>query len=191
MHHIFLRCGLSSFFFERLAHRLVRECVDVLQLDHALGQQAQRPAPLAPGRPGAGQGEEMGFLLPVQLAPVEPWGRPGQQRRRQPLLHEPLAHPLDRAHAHPHRRRDRRIDPPRAAFRLVGLEQDARVGQLAGVGLAARDHALELAPLLRRERDPVPLRHRLALPLLQPSGTATGTARQTKADGALVPMPFT
>src|SRR4051794_13681140 len=127
----------------------------------------------------------MGFLLPVQLAPVEPRGRPGQQRRRQPLLHEPLARPLDRAHAHPHRRRDRRVDPPRAAVRLVGLEQDARVGQLARVGLAARDHALELAPLPRRERDPVPLRHRFAPPLLHPSGTAAGTARQTKADGAL------
>src|SRR4051812_20261361 len=109
-------------FFERLAHRLVRERVHVLQLDHALGQQAQRPARPAVGRPGAGQGEETGFLLPVQLAPVEPRGRPGQQRRRQPLLHEPLPHPPDRAHAPPPRRRDRRIGPPRAAFGLVGLE---------------------------------------------------------------------
>src|SRR5919202_854098 len=95
------------------------------------------------------------------------------------------ARPPDGAHAHPHRRRDRRIGPARAAFGLVGLEQDPRVGQIAGAGLAARDHAPELAPLLHRERDPVPLRHRPAPSLLRSSGTAVETARQTKADGVL------
>ena len=121
MHHILLRCGLSSF-FERLAHRLVRERVHVLQLDHPLGQQAQRPARLALGRPGAGQGDQVGLLLAVQLARVDPRGGLGQQRRLQPLLDEPLPHPLDRCGRSPPapRRSPRRSSPGRPRPRRPG-----------------------------------------------------------------------
>jgi hypothetical protein len=54
----------------------VRERVDVLQLDHAPGQQAQRPAPALNGWGGAGQRDQLGFLLAIELALVQPLADP-------------------------------------------------------------------------------------------------------------------
>jgi hypothetical protein len=138
----------------------VGEPVHVLQLDHALREQAQRPARLALRRAGASQRQQMRLLLAVQLARVEPRGGLGQQRRREPLLDEPLPHPLDGTDAHLQRRGDLLVDTRRPALGRVGLEQDTGVGQLAGVSLAARDQPAEVVALLRRQRDLVPLRHR-------------------------------
>src|SRR3954453_5197785 len=41
MHHIRRRCGLSAFFFKRLAHRLVAELGHHLQRHHPFGQEPQ------------------------------------------------------------------------------------------------------------------------------------------------------
>jgi hypothetical protein len=72
MHHIFLRCGFRAFFFERLAHGLVGERVDVGQFDHALGQQAQRPAGAFVGRSRAGQRDQVRLLRTIKLSLVDP-----------------------------------------------------------------------------------------------------------------------
>ncbi len=68
MHHIRLRCGLSAFFFERLAHRFVGDAFHISEFDHAPGEQAQGPAPTPFRRPGAGECDEVGLLRAVELA---------------------------------------------------------------------------------------------------------------------------
>jgi hypothetical protein len=44
------RCGCRAFFFERLAHRLVGQPIDMGKLNHLPGEQTQRPAAAAFGR---------------------------------------------------------------------------------------------------------------------------------------------
>src|SRR3954447_19739547 len=150
----------QALFFERLAHRLVAEFRYDLQLHHPFGQEPQRPALLALGRPRAGQRHQLGLLRTVQLARVNAWARPGPQRRLQPLLNKALPHPPNRAHADPYRFGNLRIRPVRSAFGRVRLQQHPRMRQLARVRLAARDHATQHLTLLRRQRHPVPLHHR-------------------------------
>ena len=89
MHHIRRRCGRSAFFFERPAHRLVRERVGVAQLYHAARQQAQRPAPASFRRRRAGQGDEVRLLLAVEPARVDPRAATIRaERGGEALLHE-------------------------------------------------------------------------------------------------------
>src|SRR5215204_6208674 len=71
IHHIRLRCGLRAFFFERLAHGLVGERVDIGQIDHALSEQAQGPARLSVGRSRTGQRDQLSFLRTIELRTIE------------------------------------------------------------------------------------------------------------------------
>jgi hypothetical protein len=50
--------GFSLFFFESLAHRLIRDLLDQPDSDQAAGQHLHRPALPALGRRAAGQGDE-------------------------------------------------------------------------------------------------------------------------------------
>ena len=87
MHHILLRCGWRAFFFKRLAYGLVGERVNVGQFDHALRQQAQRPAGAFVGRSRTGERDQVRLLRPIRLSLVEARSRAvGSQRRLQSLL---------------------------------------------------------------------------------------------------------
>src|SRR5215218_6259606 len=138
MHHIRRRCGRSAFFFERPAHRLVRDRVGVAQLDHAARQQAQRPAPASLRRRRAGQGDEVRLLLAVEPARVDPRAATIRaERGGQALLHEAPPQALHGGHPDPDRFRDPLVGPARPTHRRVGLEQDLRVLEPAHVRLAA------------------------------------------------------
>src|SRR6478609_2946995 len=159
MHHIRRKCGLSAFFFKRLAHRLVTEFRHDLQFHHPFGQQPQCPTPPALRRPRAGQSQQLRLLRAVHLACVNPWARLGPQRRLQPVLDKALPHPPNRAHTDPHGFGNSGIRPVRAAFGRVRLQQHTRVYQPARGCFAPRDHVTERLSLLRRQRHPVPLPH--------------------------------
>lgn len=80
----------------------------------------------------AGQRNELSFLLAVQLALVVAVRWTAVQGCFQPLLGEALAHSLDSGTADLHSLSDGIIRPAWPVGSLVGLEQDAGVGQGAG-----------------------------------------------------------
>src|SRR6478735_824827 len=182
MHHIFLRCGLSAF-FQCLSHGLVRERVDVLQLDHASGQQAQRPAPALDGWGGAGQRNQLGLLLAIELALIKPLADPVRaESGLQALQDEALPQALHGRDANIQRRNDPLVRPGWAALGLVGLEQDLRVLEPADIGFAPGEHLLQLVALRCRQGHSV-LLHRSPPACRQ--RTNRPASHQITADAAL------
>ena len=160
MHHIRLRCGLSAFFFERLAHRLIRDAIHIGEFDHAPSQEPQRPAPTSLGRLGTGERHEVGFLCAVELAGVDALAAAIRAERwGQPLLDKALADAFHRRDPGIERLGDTRVWPSGSCFGLIGLEQDLGMFEPAHIGLAARQQTIKLLALRRRERHPVFLVH--------------------------------
>lgn len=77
------------------------------------------------------------FLPPVQLAAILPPRRAALQRRPHAFQGAPLAQPRHGRLAGVERLDDRRVRPSRPCGALVGLQQDAGVGQRAGAAPAA------------------------------------------------------
>jgi hypothetical protein len=94
MHHIFTRCGFSSF-FESPPHGLGTDAIGVLQFDHLLGQQADGPTPSSEGRLTTGQGDQMGLLFAIEFAVAMPRLGAASEDGLQALLHEGLADAID------------------------------------------------------------------------------------------------
>ena len=160
MHHIFLRCGWRAFFFKGLAHSLVGERVDVGQFDHALRQQAQRPAGAFVGRRRAGQRDQVRLLRAVELALVEARSRAvGSQGRLQALLDKALTQSLDGGDTRVKGVRDVRVRPAGPAFGLIRLEQHLGVLETTHIRLAPGQQTVKLLALLSGERHAVLLGH--------------------------------
>src|SRR4051794_17791225 len=160
MHHIFLRCGWRAFFFKCLAHSLVGERVDVGQFDHALRQQAQRPAGAFVGRRRAGQRDQVRLLRAVELALVEARSRAvGSQGRLQALLDKALTQALDGGDTRVKGVRDARVRPAGPAFGLIRLEQHLGVLETAHIRLAPGQQTVKLLTLLSGERHAILLGH--------------------------------
>jgi hypothetical protein len=160
MHHIRLKCGLSAFFFERLAHRLVGQRVHIGEFDHAPGQQAQCPAPAPCRRGRTGERDEVGLLRAVELALVDALAAPVRvQRCREALFDKALADTLHGRDADIECLGDARVRPRGSAFGLIGLEQNLGVLEPAHVSLAVCQQAPEFVALGWSERHPVHLVH--------------------------------
>src|SRR5215203_985779 len=118
----------------------------------------------------------MGLLLCIELGGFGGLGPAVDQCRLQPLPGEPLAHPSDRRAAYLQSIGDLGVGPGGgfvgSIFALVGLEQDARMGQLARRGVATSDQAFQLAAILPGQaHGVVPLpRHREASSCSLPRG---------------------
>src|SRR5215204_3114501 len=101
-----------------------------LQLNETLGQKTYAPALFALRRLRAGQSDQVGLLLSIELVGFGGLWLAVDQRRLQPLPGEPLAHPSDRRAAYLQSIGDLGVGPGGALvgsiFALVGLEQDAR-----------------------------------------------------------------
>jgi len=184
MHHICRRCGLRTFLPQHLAHRLVAQVGNNLQGHHLPGQEPQRPALLARRRVRTGKCNQPRLLRPVQLARINPLARLGQQGCLQPVLDKALAHPLKSAHADPQRFRDRPIRPAWSRLGRIRSQQNPRMGQLASVRLATRNHPIKRVSLLPRQRHPIPLGHP-RLPPLSPLAADQFRSRQNNADEPL------
>src|SRR5215217_7036084 len=114
----------------------------------------------------------MRLLLSIELARFGGLGPAMDQRRLQSLRNEPLAHPSDRRAADLQSIGDLGVGPGfvGSIFALVGLEQDAHMGQLARRGVAASDQALQPAAIFPGQAHgilPLP-RHRDASRCLLP-----------------------
>ena len=100
------------------------------------GQQAQRPAPALDGWSGAGQRNQLGLLLAIELALIKPLADPVRaESGLQALQDEALPQALHGRDANIQRRNDPLVRPCWAALGLVGLEQDLRMLELADIGL--------------------------------------------------------
>ena len=161
----------------------MREGIDVLELDHASGQQAQGPTPALVGRGGAGQRDQLGFLFTIELALIEALADPVRAERGvQALLDEALPQALHGSDADVQRHDDPLIRPGRATLGLVSLEQDLRMLQLADVGLATGEQPFQLVALGRGQRHSV-LLHRP--PPVGPRQTNRPASHQIIPDAAL------
>src|SRR5215207_611060 len=147
-----------------------------LQLHETLGQKTHAPALFALRRLRAGQSDQMGLLLSIELLRFGGLGSAVDQCRFQPLPGEPLAYPSDRRAAYLQSMGDLGVGPGGgfvgSIFALVGLEQDARMGQLARRSETTSDQAFQLAAILPGQaHGVVPLpRHREASSCSLPRG---------------------
>src|SRR6266511_1889958 len=99
------------------------------QLHNLVGQEPQRPLAPSHRRRTARQRNQVGFLLPVELALVYAPARPWVQRGIKSFFHELAPDPLDRRAPHIERRHDLLVRPAWTARPLIGLEEDPRTGQ--------------------------------------------------------------
>src|SRR5215203_560664 len=144
MEHCPLRARALWHFFESAPDQLSGDGLfGALQLNGTLGQKTHAPTLFALGRLRAGQSDQMGLLLCIELVGFGGLGPAVDQRRLQPLPGEPLAHPSDRRAAYLQSIGDLGVGPGGglvgSIFALVGLEQDTRMGQLARRGVATSD----------------------------------------------------
>ena len=96
----------------------------------------------------ARQREQVGLLGAVELAILATGGLLPKQRRRQPLLHERLAHPVHRRGSTLHRLGNLLIVPAQPARAGIGLEQNAGVDQHGRRLLAGADQVIKLGALV-------------------------------------------
>src|SRR5215211_6817741 len=168
MDHCPLRARALWHFFESAPYKLSGDGLfGALQLNETLGQKTHAPLLFALGRLRAGQSDQMGLLLSIELLWFGGLGPAVDQRCLQALPGEPLAHPSDRRAAYLQGIGDLGVGPGSlvgSIFALVGLEQDVRMGQLARRGVATSDQAFQAAAILPGQaHGVVPLpRHREA-----------------------------
>ncbi len=105
-------------------------CLDDVQFDDLLLEQAQTPTREPLDRRRAGQGDQFRLRRPVENP------RPGRvrivfagQRRRHPFFDQSTPGVADIVNAGVQRRRDRAVAPTFARLRHVRLQQDARLRQ--------------------------------------------------------------
>src|SRR5262249_25508603 len=117
--------GLQAVLLQHTADGLVRDAVNVAQLHCLARRQSQGPTPSADGRWRAGKRDQVGLLVPVELASILTTRRAVAERVLQSRLGEPLADALHRRPTHIQRGGDSPVGPSGAMRTLVGLEQDA------------------------------------------------------------------
>jgi hypothetical protein len=98
-------------------------------------------------RGGAGQGNQVGFLLPIQASGTGATERATGERRIQPLLRTYVSHPDNGWLAYLQRFADLGIRPAWAVFSRVSLEHDPSVHQPPGGLFACGDQVLQLLAL--------------------------------------------
>src|SRR4051794_5409731 len=136
MHHIFLKCGLSSFAVTSSAPSRGTPP------RHSPAPPCARPAPArssAPARPAAGYRPERSAALHRPVCADRAGAAGGGSKPPPALFDKALTNPLDRRHAHPHRLGDLGVDPARPSLALIGVEQDTAMGQPPGRTFVARD----------------------------------------------------
>jgi hypothetical protein len=142
-------------FFECLSDRFVGEVLHDTQLDHLIGQEAQ--APLAPALRGfgAGQADELCFLLPVELAFVFAVRRLALDAAGEAALAEAPSDSCDRAFGHLQRFSCAAVRPGRAFRPFVYLQQNANARLLSRRTLPAPEAFEEMGALVFGQFDTV------------------------------------
>jgi hypothetical protein len=91
------------------------------------------------------------LLPPIELAPRRIRRRPALNRSQWPLVHGPLAQPLDQPRADVQRDGNRLIGPARPRRAFVGFEQNARARQFACRCPPLGHQPFERLPLVGRQ----------------------------------------
>jgi hypothetical protein len=111
------------------AHRLVRDDGNSLQAHQFVGQPPHRSLLTARGRIGAGERDHVRLGRTIEDASIHPIRPLACQRPIQPGFDELAADAHDRGGMDLQRPGNGLVGSTRAAFALVGLEQDAGAGQ--------------------------------------------------------------
>ena len=109
-----------------------------------------RPAGAALGGLGAGDRDQPGLLLAIQLQ--RPWLRTrlADEDRVQPLFHEALPQPMHGRGTDLERLGDSRIRPPRPPFADIRLQEDLGPQPLVGSPFAGLDQGLQQVRVPRK-----------------------------------------
>jgi hypothetical protein len=158
MHHIFTRCGLSSF-FERLPHRLGTDTVGVLQFHHFLGQQADGPTPSSGRRLATGQGDQVSLLFAIELAAAVPRLGTAREDSLQALFNEGLTNTINGSQADSKGSADLLIGPGRTTGG-ISLEQNPGAGDLSSSRFALVSQGRKALSLLIGQFHHILLVHR-------------------------------
>ncbi len=125
-----------------------------MQFHQLVGQQLQRPGAASLRRLGAGQGDQAGLAIAVQLSlPAGANLLLADQSRLQTLLDKALANPLHGGQVDLDGLGDAVVGPGWPVGSGIGLEQDACVGQFQGRRLAGGDEVVERLAFGSGERD--------------------------------------
>ena len=158
MHQHSFSQGLSSF-FQRLPHRFGADALHYLAFNQPVRQQFKRPTYPAQWRFGAGQGNQAGFPLTVQLLLTAIELLPASQGRLHTLLHTAAAYPFHRRPANLEGPGDIPVLHHPVPLRLIAQQQNASMGLPVGRRPPSRHHCLQFLPLLHTQFDPVLLLH--------------------------------
>ena len=156
MHQDLTRQGFNLF-FEQFAHGHVADVLHVTELDHLVGQQAQRPAGEAVRRITAGQHGQLGFHLAGEL---------GRRARPAIVVQGDRYATGEKAPTNvPHRFETAQHsignDLVRALLALtaVAQKQDTRSGLGAGRGIASMDDLFQFLALIFGQLDRLMFAH--------------------------------
>ncbi len=109
----------------------MRQMLDMLQLDHFVGEHAQGPALAARGRLTTGDRKQVGFLGTIKQPLAVARRGATMQGSIEAVLDEAFAHTGDGGQANIKGIVDRFVGPCRCAFSLVSFQENAGMGQSA------------------------------------------------------------
>src|SRR3984957_4870742 len=104
--------------------------VDMAEFDQSIPQEPERPAAPPCRRAPAGQGDEVGFLLAIEHSRPARYGMTNEGTI-EPTFDEGAANPMDGDRPEVQGIADLLVGPRRAKVAAIGLQEDARPGQLA------------------------------------------------------------
>jgi hypothetical protein len=122
----------------------------VAEFNKFVRQEAQRPATPTCRRASARQGDQVGLLLPVEHSRTA-WQGTTNEDTLKAALDKRAADPVDRERSEVQSLADLLVGPCRTKVAAIGLQQDARPGQLARRRLAFGDERFQLVAFVNRQ----------------------------------------
>ena len=160
MHQHAFSQGLSAF-FQCLAHGFGADAVHYLAFHQPVCQQLQRPGGPALRRLGTGQGNQLGFIMAVQLLGAAVQLLLAPQGPLQTLLHTAAAHPFHRGGSHLEGPGYLLVLHGPVGLVLIAEQQDAGVGLPVSRRPSPGHQPLQFLLLLLSQRHTVFLHHHI------------------------------
>ena len=158
MHQHSFSQGLSSF-FQCLAHGFGADAVHYLAFHQPIRQQLQRPGGPALRRLGADQGNQLGFIMAVQLLGTTVKLLLASQGPLQTLLHTAAAHPSHRGGARLQDPGNLHVFRGAIGLVLIAKQQDAGVSLLVSRRPSSGHQRHQFLLLILHQPYPVFLHH--------------------------------
>jgi hypothetical protein len=136
----------------------MRDLVDMAEFDQSVRQETERPAAPTRWRAPARQSDQVGLLLAVEHSRTARQG-PTNESPLQAAFDERAADPVDSDRSEVQSVADLLVRPCRTKAAAIGLQEDARPGQLARRRLAFGDERFQQAAFLDRQPHDEPFVH--------------------------------